>query len=166
MRLLILLAASTTLAACSAGDRDDGDIKMKAGKWSQSMTVESFDLPEAPPEVAEMMQAMVGQTQTTEVCMTEDQVAKGWEEQAKSQMSSEECETESFSAQGGKLTGKVTCAAPDGGSAVMTIDGSYSDTSMDMLMSSDITDRNMGGGKMVMRLAGERVGDCDPELNQ
>ncbi len=165
MRLIMVSALALAVAACgSAGDtRSDGEIQMKAGKWSQTMVVEKFELPGAPPEVAGMLQGMVGQEQTTETCMTEDQVAKGWEEQAKQSMQGQACETDSFDAGGGDLSGKVVCKAENGGGATMTIDGDYSAEEMNMTMTAEINDPNIPGGEgtMVMKMSGKRVGDCD-----
>jgi len=165
MRLTMVSALALAVAACgSAGEqREDGEIQMKAGKWSQSMVVEKFELPGAPPEIAEMLQGMVGQEQTSESCMTQDQVDKGWAEQAKQSMQGQACETEAFDADGGTLSGTVTCTAENGGGATMTIDGEYDDEQMNMTMTAEINDPTMpgGAGTMVMKMSGKRLGDCD-----
>jgi hypothetical protein len=168
MRLIMVSALALAFAACGSADgsgdgRSDGEIQMKAGKWSNTMVVEKFELPGAPPEVAGMLQGMIGQEQTTETCMTQDQVDKGWEEQAKNSMQGQACETDSFDADGGSLNGKVTCKAENGGGATMTIEGDYAAEQMNMTMTAEISDPSMpgGSGTMVMKMSGKRIGDCD-----
>ena len=165
MRMLAVSVLALGLAACgsSGGDRADGEIQMKAGKWAQTMVVEEFDLPGAPPQVAEMLKGMIGQEQKSESCMTEDQVAKGWEEQAKNSMEGQDCVTETFDATGGSLNGKVVCKSPGGAGATMAITGDYGANSMNMKMAADIEDPKMPGGKgkMVMSIKSQRVGECD-----
>ncbi|MGB7408009.1 MAG: DUF3617 domain-containing protein [Pontixanthobacter sp.] len=165
MRIICVPILAIALSACSAaeGDGPNGEIKMNAGKWSQTMTIEKFELPGAPPEAEEMLQQMIGQTQTNESCLTEDEVAKGFEEQAKQSMAGQACDTESFSAKGGELTGKITCQEPNGAGAVMTVEGDYTADSMDMTLTADISDPSMpdGNGTMVMVMTGKRLGECD-----
>ena len=169
MKRVLLGAAVLALASCGEGatdvgeERSDGQIQMQAGKWKNTMVIEKFDMPGAPPEAAQFLQAMVGQETSNEQCMTEDEVAKGLEEQAKGSMDNEECTTEEFSAQGGKIKGRILCNAENGGTAKMTIDGDHTGTSMNMQMTAEIEDSSMPGGQatMVMRVTGERIGDCD-----
>ncbi len=172
MRMAMVSMLALGLAACSpAGDgavdgggtRADGEVQMNAGKWTQTMVVEKFELPGAPPEVAQVLQQMVGNEQTSESCMTENEVAKGFEESAKKAMAGQSCKSQNFSAAGGNLTGRVVCEEPDGAGATMTIDGEYTADALDMQMTADITDPDMPGGKgqMVMRITGKRIGECD-----
>lgn len=164
MRMIVVSTLALALAACgSSGDRADGEVQMKAGKWTQTMVIEKFELPGAPPEIAAMMQQMIGQEQSSETCMTEDQVAKGWAEQAKESMQGQACETESFDASDGKLSGKVVCSEDKGGSATMMLDGDYDAESMAMTMTAEIQSADMPGGKgtMIMKLSGKRIGECD-----
>lgn len=163
MRAVLVSGLALAVAACgSSGDRADGEVQMKAGNWSQTMVVEKFEIPGAPPEVAGMLQQMVGKEQKSETCMTEDQVAKGWEEQAKNAMQGQACQTENFDAAGGKLSGKVVCKETNGAGATMLMDGEYDAESMAMTMTAEISDPSMPGGKgsMVMKLSGQRTGDC------
>lgn len=173
MRIIGIAVLALALASCSAVDdeasgepgseRADGELQMAAGKWSQTLTIQKFELPGAPPEVEQMLQQMVGNEQTSESCMTQDEVARGFEEQAKQSMKGKNCNSENFSAKGGKLMGKVVCKEPNGAAVNMAIDGKYTPNQMDMTMTADITDPSMPGGKgkMVMTIAGKRLGECD-----
>lgn len=171
MKKLIMLASIGALAACSGPSEDAEDatvegadeIEMQAGKWTNTVTIEKFEIPGAPPEAAGLFQALVGQTQTDEVCRSQEDIDKSLEEMASGQMDNEDCKAEKMSVAGGKIEGRIVCENKGGGSAVMTMEGSHSATSMEMTMTADISDPSMPGGKgqMVMKVAGERVGDCD-----
>jgi hypothetical protein len=50
-----------TLAACGKADGE-----LDAGNWKNTMAMTEFDIPGAPPEIAALAKAMLGQPQTTE----------------------------------------------------------------------------------------------------
>nr|WP_161593771.1 DUF3617 domain-containing protein [Parerythrobacter lutipelagi] len=163
--IVAVAALALPLAACGeGGPLGGGDVKMQGGKWSNTMVIEKFEIPGAPPEAAGLFQAMVGQEQTTEECRTDEEMQKGLDELAQGPMdNNEDCTTESMDVGGGNISGKVVCKSPTGGSATMVIDGSHTDSSMDMTMTVDMEDPTMPGGKgtMVMKVTGQRLGDCD-----
>ncbi|MFZ1743485.1 MAG: DUF3617 domain-containing protein [Pontixanthobacter sp.] len=169
MRILMVPALALVLTSCGSADSVMGgsnEVKMEPGKWSNTMVVEKFEMPGAPPEAAGIFAAMVGKEQTTESCMTKEEAAeasKKIEEMAKGSIGEDSCKSDSFSMNGGKINGKVTCTNKGGGSGVMTIVGTHSSTAMDMTMTADIKDPKMPGGaaQMVMKMSGKRVGDCD-----
>lgn len=169
MRILVLPALALVLASCGSADSITGggdEVTMQPGKWSNTSVMEKFDIPGAPPEAAGMFAAMVGQEQTTETCMTEEDTAdaaKKLEEMAKGSIGDEGCTSEEFSMDGGKISGKVTCTNEGGGSGVMSIEGTHSPTEMAMTLTADIKDPSMPGGEaqMVMKMSGKRLGDCD-----
>ncbi len=167
MRIIIVSAMALGAAACSSDSAGPaatgGDLEMLAGNWSQTTVIESFEMPGVPPEVAEMLQQVVGQTQTSQTCMTRDQIKQGFEEQAQKSMAGQDCTTEDFSSDDGKLSGKIVCRKDGGEGAAVTIDGRYTPETMAMTMTAEITDPSMPGGSgvMVMKMTGERVGDCD-----
>ncbi|MGB3753015.1 MAG: DUF3617 domain-containing protein [Parerythrobacter sp.] len=171
MKLLLPLAiaAPFALAACgSAGeggttvDAAGNEIEMQPGKWANTMTVEKFDIPGAPPEAAAMFQAAIGEGTTTESCMTQDQLDEGMERRATESMDGQACDTVDFAANDGKINGRIECKADNGGAAVMTVAGTQSAEAMEMTITSDVTDEGIPGGKaqMVMKISGKRLGDC------
>jgi hypothetical protein len=163
--VILLSAASLSLAACgSGGPLGGGDVKMQGGKWSNTVTIEKFDIPGAPPEAKGLFDAMIGQPQTTETCRTDEEMQKGLDDLAKGPMNGDEdCTTESMEVGGGEISGKVMCNSKTGGKATMVLDGSHTETSLDMTMTVDMEDPTMPGGKgqMVMKVSGKRLGDCD-----
>ncbi|GAA4643501.1 hypothetical protein GCM10023115_14610 [Pontixanthobacter gangjinensis] len=166
MRIVIVPALALVLASCGNVSGGNDEVAMEAGKWSNTMVIEKFDMPGAPPEAAGMFAAMVGQEQTTETCMTKEDTAdaaKKIEEMATGSIGEDGCTSEKFSMEGGKIDGKVTCTNEGGGSGVMTIDGTHSSTEMAMTMTADIKDPSMPGGtaSMIMKMSGKRLGNCD-----
>ncbi|MCP5383690.1 MAG: DUF3617 domain-containing protein [Sphingomonadaceae bacterium] len=166
MKKSVIALSSLALVACSGGGPggSDEDVQMQGGKWSNTMVIEKFEIPGAPPEAAGIFQAMVGKEQTSEECRTDEEMQKSLDDLAKGPMDSDEdCKTESMDVGGGKISGKVTCSSPTGGKATMVLDGSHTSTSLDMTMTVDMEDPTMPGGKgnMVMKVSGKRVGDCD-----
>lgn len=172
MKKLIAIASIGVLAACSGPAEDDAangavagsdEVEMQPGKWSNTVTIDKFDMPGAPPEAAGIFQAMVGRSVTTEQCRTQEDIDKSLEEVAKGPMDNEDCTAEEMTVADGNISGRISCTTESGGSAVMVMEGTHSATSMNMTMTADISDPQMPGGKaqMVMKVAGERVGDCD-----
>lgn len=177
MKKILIVASTLALAACGGAATDEAaegeagggaaaapDVTMQAGKWSNTMVIESFEMPGAPPEAAGLFESMVGQERTSEQCLTQEEIDENLQEMARGPMdNNEECTTEEFSIAGGTIKGRMTCSSPTGGKATINIDGSHSDSSMNMTMAMNAEDPQMPGGKMsmVMKMSGERVGDCD-----
>lgn len=170
MRFIIFSALGLSLAACgSPGEESNGaaqladaGIEMKAGNWQHTMVVEKFDLPGVPPEVKAMLQQNIGKAQTVDSCMTDEQIANGWKEQATRSVQGQACETDNYSAKNGKLTGKIVCKDERGADATMVMQGVYTADTMSLTTTADITDPSMPGekGTMVMKMTGKRTGDC------
>lgn len=172
MRKLIALVSFGVLAACSGPAEDDAqngavagsdEVEMQPGKWANTVTIDKFDIPGAPPEAAGLFQSMVGRSVTSEQCRTQEDIDKSLEDVATGQMDNEDCTAEEMNVADGKISGRISCTTESGGSAVMVMEGTHSATSMEMTMTADISDPSMPGGaaQMVMKVAGERVGDCD-----
>lgn len=169
------LAVALTLSACGGGADDaegspdgamagdDIELLMEPGKWSNTMVVESFEIPGMSEQDASIFKSMVGQTNTSESCMTQEQLDEGLEASALESMGGQSCDTSSFNTARGKIDGRIECTSENGGNAVMTIAGTQSSDAMEMTMSTDVTDPSFPGGsaKMVMKLSGKRIGECD-----
>ena len=50
------------------------------GLYKQTMTITKFEVPGAAPEMAQQMQAVMGQAQENTFCMTEQMAGKGFRE--------------------------------------------------------------------------------------
>ena len=157
---IVLGLAAVALASCGGNSSE-----MEAGKWEMTMTIDSFDVPQAPEEMKGMMEAMAGQSQTQETCVTEEQAAKGWAGNREQLVADAEgCEAEEFEAEGGTITARLTCTGDTpGANMTMAMDGSYTADTVNLTVESNISDEQLPGGTgtMKMSLVGKRVGECD-----
>lgn len=182
---LILGAAALALAACgSAGDKagekaggngsaaagesggESGSgsgsaaaagISLEPGEWEMKTEVLNVSAEGLPAGIAEGMKAQAATT--TRTCMTPEE-AKGPKPEKFATNNGDNCKTEGFSWSGGRIKGKTTCTGTaGGGSAVVTMDGTYAARSIDMTMKSetDVAGKSM---TMEMRISGRRVGEC------
>ncbi len=174
-RIVSVLALAGAIAACSGPtDADaDGDgvvsneemaevsgeaIKPKPGQYRSTTKLINVEIPGAPPEAIEMMKGGMD-NQTSESCLTEEDAEKGFEEMAKGPQG-DDCETTKFVMDGGKISAEMSCNAAGQGPMKMTLDGTGTETSMDMTMSMEGNMAGMGDMKMTMNIASERIGDC------
>lgn len=159
MRYIPIVLLAAALAGCGSR-RADGEVD--PGKWRQTVTIKSVELPGAPPEVAQLMQAMVGQSKSEEICMGPEQAKTGVKDLSKG-FDRGDCSAADFTTSGGKIDGKVSCKAKDGAStAEMVIGGTYEPTKIDMTADISGTNPETSGIKMVIRMQmqAERIGDC------
>jgi hypothetical protein len=145
------------LAACWQADGE-----LNPGNWKSTMAMSKFEIPGAPPEVAECAKTMLGQSQTTEACMSEAE-AKAGVRTMSSAMQQGDCTMEDFKQGGGIMSGTMVCKGASGfGAPKMAMTGTYTADKVTMVMAGEITDDKLPGGKanMEMSLTSERIGDC------
>jgi hypothetical protein len=154
------LATLPLILALAACGKADGELD--AGNWKNTMAMTKFDIPGAPPEVAARAKAMLGQSQTTEACMS-DAEAKAGVRTMSSGLQQGECTMEDFEQGGGTMSGTIVCkGAGSFGAPKMAMTGTYTPQKVTMVMSGEMTDAKLPGGKanMEMTLTSERTGDC------
>lgn len=180
--MMISAAAITLLAACSDGGADkDGDgkisdeevaaemntVKMEAGQWETQMEVTDLQLdglPEgAPPNMADMMKASMGQTSRS--CVTKEQAENPGAQFFAAQKQTN-CDVKEFDMSGGKIKSTMTCSGPQGeGSMNMTMSGDYTPSAYDMTMTMESSSLPNGMTMNVKaNVTGKRVGDCTYDL--
>lgn len=145
------------LAACGQADGE-----LNPGNWKNTMAMTKFEIPGAPPEVAERAKAMLGQSQTTEACMSPEE-AKAGVRTMSSGMQQGDCTMEDFKQGGGTMSGTMVCKGMTGiGAPKMAMTGTYTPDKVTMVMSGEVTDDKLPGGKanMEMSLTSERIGEC------
>lgn len=169
---IIAAAGAMLLAGCSGGTADaDGDgeitakevadkskaegIKPEPGLYKSTITMTELDVPGMP---AEMKGHGAGQVITTEDCLTQEEVDKGFEELMK-QGQNGECTYETFNLNGGKLDAVMVCKSPEG-SARMTMSGTTSATSSEFTAESKMNFEGMGEATLKFTGKHERIGDC------
>lgn len=173
--LASVVAVTMMLAACgeagSADSNDDGQlsadevaaeaasgaIKPEPGQYRADVEVISIDVPGAPAAVVDMMRgAMAGNS--SEYCLTQEDVDKGFEEMAR-QSQNGDCTFNSFNADGGDIDAVMTCSA-EGETMTITLDGTGGATSSEMMMTMEGNIPEMGAINMKMKTTHNRIGDC------
>jgi hypothetical protein len=154
---ITLIPLIALLAACGKADGE-----LNPGNWKSSMAMTKFDIPGAPPEVAERAKAMLGQSQTTEACMDAAQAKLGVREMSSS-MQQGECTMEDFQQAGGTMSGTMVCKGATGfGAPRMAMTGTYAPDKVTMVLSGEVSDDKLPGGKanIAMTITSDRTGEC------
>jgi len=154
---IALLPLVAILAACGKADGE-----LTPGQWKSTMSMSKFEIPGAPPEVAARAKAMLGQSQSTDACMSAAQAKLGVREMSSS-MQQGACKMEDFTQGGGKMSGTMVCSGAVGiGAPRMAMTGTYAPEKVSMTLSGEVTDSKLPGGKARMELTinSERTGDC------
>ena len=165
------LIAASLLALAACGSKDDGNstktgggglfggsVQLQPGEWEMTMQVVDYKAPGMPASVAQQMKAQP--PTTTRDCMTEEE-AKGPKPDAFTPgQNGLNCKQENFSWANGKISGKTSCEGANGaGKMAMTMDGSYTPTSMDINIKNETTANNVAAS-VEMRVSGRRIGEC------
>ncbi|WP_296719769.1 DUF3617 domain-containing protein [Erythrobacter sp.] len=174
MRYLMAPAlAALALASCGGETSADADgdgavsagevaskveaegIAPEPGQYKATITMTGMDIPGMP---AGMEGHGAGATTTTEYCLTEEDVAEGFEEMMKRGQNGE-CAYESFELAGGNMDAVMVCKTPDG-DARMTMNGTATPTSSDFTATMALNVPDVGEGTMSFAAKHERIGDC------
>ncbi|MEL6528640.1 MAG: DUF3617 domain-containing protein [Pseudomonadota bacterium] len=149
------LAAALAIGTASTAQQIDAEMKPLPGQYSANITVQSVDMPDAPPEMAGMIGNMMNQE--FNFCLTQQEVEEGFRS-VMNRSQQGECSYTRFNATGGKIDAEMTCDA--GGSPMtMVMKGTGSPTSSDVTMTMS-GDMGMGPGSITMRVVNRRLGDC------
>jgi hypothetical protein len=175
MRRLALLVPALLLAACdskpevsmenatpeqvAAEMKKSGvaeDLR-KPGQWSTTMTVAQIEAPGMPPEALKQMQTMMGNGQTTERCVTAEEL-----KQVDSFIgqNNANCVFDHYRVSGGKIDGKATCTQ-GAVKQLMTMNGDFNESSSDMTIRSETNGGPPGQNMTVtMNIKSKRLGEC------
>jgi hypothetical protein len=165
-------AAALMVSACSGGEKADADgdgtvsaseaadvaasmPKPEAGLYRATITMTGIDVPGMG---AEMQGHGGGMTSTSEYCLTQADVDKGFEEMMK-QGQDGSCSYERFNVAGGDMDAVMLCQTEEG-QARMEMKGTATATAseFDAKMKMDLD--GMGNGTMRFKAKHERIGDC------
>ena len=173
------LVAAVLLAACSGDADTNGDgtvsseevaaeaesaIKPRPGQYRTSFEVLELNIPGAPVELKQQMQAQMGgeagAARTSTYCLTpEDAAANGAEQMAKN-VAQGNCTIARFDVSGGTLSAEMQCTAVNGATSHVVMDGQMTSTSSTMTMTNEMDMAGMGKMQMKIRANSERIGDC------
>lgn len=152
------LAAAAALPDALSAQVEAPEMRPETGKYSADITVESVDIPGAPPQMAGMMTNMMSR-QTT-YCLTEEDVEEGYRAITRNSQADggEDCTYDRFSMEDGALDAQMTCRV-DGRTMTMTMEGTGTPTSSDITMTMN-GDMGVGPGSIRMRVLHRRIGPC------
>jgi putative hemolysin len=165
------------LAACSDGEEDKAGsgktvsteevaekardlVKPEPGLYRSTVELLEVDIPGAPDGAADMMKGMMGTSNSTsEYCLTQADVDRGFEEMIKNSQKGD-CTFERFEAEGGEIDAVMNCTAEGGNTMHMTMQGTGGATSSEMTMNMETEMPGMGKTNMRMTAKHQRIGDC------
>lgn len=133
---------------------------IRPGKWVSTVTFEEIIAPGMPPEAAEQMKSVMGQGQSYESCLTEEQAARPSEDFFAG--NNNQCRYDHFTMQDGEIDARMRCGEGEVGQ-VMEMEGTYSPDSYQMRMATSLegAPEPASGMTMRMRVDAKRVGECD-----
>jgi hypothetical protein len=147
IRKLALAACATAMAPAMAIAAPG----VTPGQWQIAVTINSADMPGAPPAVAKMM---VGRTTNIKHCITPEDAARGPQDMLKTDKS---CTFTKYSMVGGKMNSEMTCTR--GGTTTTAVSsGTFTPTSFTANGRSTVSGQMPV--TMTMTTVGKRLGDC------
>lgn len=130
-------------------------LKPEPGQYKAIITMTGIEIPGMG---ADMAGHGGGMTTTTEYCLTEEDVANGFEGMM-TRGQDGECSYERFNLDGEQLDAVMVCKTPQG-NARMEMDGTATPTTADFRATMAMDFDRMGKGKMSFTAKHERLGDC------
>jgi hypothetical protein len=144
----------------AGGDQSFG----RPGLWQSKVTIEQFDVPGMPAEMAARMKSMMAERQPHDfkTCLTPEDVKKPKEDFFAGK--NNECRYDHFTMGGGKIDAAMHCDGKQG-TQVMEMAGTYSPDSYQMQTSMKASGdgKANAGMSMRMRIEAQRVGECTGE---
>jgi hypothetical protein len=159
MKKLALFAPAIALAAACSGSA----VSLQPGQWEHTMQFTSIEAPGMPEAQMAAMRQMMGQPRTESECLTPQQAANPTGNMLNPQ-GGQNCQFSENTFAGGTIRVHGTCQQPGGGSATMNMDGSYTATTMNVQLTSEVTMAQGMPGPRSLRMSGtmtgRRTGDC------
>jgi hypothetical protein len=156
-------AKNATPAEVAQKVRDTGadQSMVRPGLWQSKVTIEKFDMPGMPPEMAQRMKAMMAENQghDFETCLTPEDVQKPKEDFFAGK--NKECRYDHFTMGRGKIDAVMHCGK-EAGAQTMRMAGTYSPDAYQMQMGTKVDAGGEGAQamQMQMRVEARRVGEC------
>ena len=168
-----LAFATLPLAGCGNPDTGPKSIeeaqeeaakldRPRPGQYKQTMTVTRFEVPNAPPEMAEQFKAALGQGHDTQFCLTEDMAQQGFKDMFREIGKDGECAYERFDVAGNKLDAVLNCESAAEGKGRITLSGTVGPEGsvVEVNIDSDNPNSPVGKTRIGMQMVSERLGDC------
>lgn len=163
MRHWIAAAPVLLLIACGEGGVGGGAVSLQPGQWETTVQFTSIDIPGAPPEMMNSMREMMSRPQTRSECITPEQAANPTGNMV-TQGAGNNCQFSESTFAGGTIRVRGTCQQPGQGSAQMSMEGSYTATTMQAQITSEVQGAAGAQGPQTVRMSGtfasRRTGEC------
>lgn len=176
-RLILPLCAAFTVAACGSSEDEaataggdaaadmadamaDGPMP-QPGKYRTTAELVAFEIPGAPPQMAEMMRSAFaeGAIEASESCLTPEQASVSREEMLKN-MAESNCTVSTFEMNGGQFNAALSCPTGQGMSGEVTMTGTMTETGSDVQTSFKTQIPQAGEATIRMHMVSERIGEC------
>jgi len=165
------LAAAIALAGCGGGTEDDATeqaaaaaatvVKPLPGQYSTTLELVEFDVPGLSDNMKSMAQqaAASGFAEGNSFCLTPEQAEEGSQRMVR-ELAENDCTYNKFDVSGGAIDADLTCTADDGSQGKVTMTGTMTPESSDMVMVMDHQVPGMGKAHMKVNVKSQRIGDC------
>ena len=132
------------------------------GLYTQTMTITRFEVPGAPPQMAEQMKGAMGQNQTSEFCLTEEMSRQGYQEMFNALGKDGECKYERFDVSVGKIDALLQCQSELEGKGTIALAGTVAEDGSDVTVKIDTVNpaQPMGSHAITMQMVSKRTGPC------
>ena len=170
---ILLLAACNKSPEVKAKDASVAEVANKVreagadqsmvrpGLWQSKVTIDQFDMPGIPVEMAQRMKSMMAQQQEhgSRTCLTSEDVKRPKEDFFAGK--NNQCRYDHFTMGNGKIDAVMHCGKGDS-AQVMQMAGTYSPDSYQLQMSMKTTaaQGEASGMAMKMRVESKRIGEC------
>lgn len=132
------------------------------GKWQSKVTIEQFEVPGMPPEMAQRMKETMAkfQERSFETCLTKEEAKRPKEDFFTGR--NDRCRYDHFTMGDGKIDALMRCGGEGGAVQVMSMTGTYSPEAyaMRMAMTREGGPKSSAGTTMRMRVESHRIGAC------
>jgi len=147
------------LVACSPSA-----VALQPGMWETTVQFNSVDLPGASPQELGAMRAMMSRPQTHSECITAEQAANPMQRMMNSSGDPHACQFGDSTFANGVIRVHGSCQAPGRGTAATNMEGSFTATTIQANISSEIHPPAGTPGPQSARMSGtlsaHRTGDC------
>jgi hypothetical protein len=158
-RLVVPALPIALLFACSPSA-----VSLQPGMWETTVQFTSVDLPGAPPAQLAAMRAMMGRAQTSSSCITPAEAANPTQRMMNPGSNGNACQFSESTFAGGTIRVHGSCQAPGRGTTQTNMEGSYTATTMQATISTEMQAPAGTQGPQAARMAGtlsaRRTGDC------
>jgi hypothetical protein len=139
-------------------------IALQPGMWETTVQFASVDLPGASPQELGQMRAMMARPQTHSECITPEQAANPMQRMMNQGGDAHACQFGQSTFANGVIRVHGSCQAPGRGTSITNMEGSFTATTIQASISSEIHPPAGTPGPQSARMSGtlsaHRTGDC------